>query len=50
MLQINIMRVYVMNRYEIIFESLQNMVDSGDLTLEEANKMNDAAYAHLATE
>lgn len=39
-----------MNKYEIIFESLQDMVNSGDLTLEQANEINDLAYEKYVIE
>lgn len=33
-----------MSKYDIIFEELQNKVDSGELTVEDAQVLNDVAY------
>lgn len=33
-----------MSKYEQIVEALQNKVDNGELTLEDANRLNDLAY------
>lgn len=33
-----------MSKYDIIFEALQERVNSGELTIDEANKINDIAY------
>ena len=33
-----------MTKYDIIFEALQDQVESGDLTVETAEYLNDIAY------
>ena len=39
-----------MSKYDIIFEKLQDKVDSGELTIEDAQILNDAAYEKYVTE
>lgn len=39
-----------MSRYELIAEALQEKVNLGELTLEEANKINDLAYSKYVEE
>lgn len=39
-----------MTRYEKIFESLQEKVNSGEMTFEEAEELNDIAFEKYATE
>ena len=39
-----------MNKYEIIFNTLQKKVDNGELTLEKASEINDLAYEKYVTE
>lgn len=39
-----------MNKYEIIFSTLQKRVDNGELTLEKASEINDLAYEKYVTE
>lgn len=39
-----------MNKYEIIFESLQEKVTSGELTIEQAEELNDTAYQKYVVE
>ena len=39
-----------MTKYEIIFETLQDKVNSGELTIEEAEVLNDLAYEKYVTE
>ena len=39
-----------MTKYEIIYEELQSRVDKGELTVEQAEVLNDLAYDKYATE
>ena len=39
-----------MNKYDIIFEALQEKLENGELTMEEAETLNDAAYNRYVTE
>lgn len=39
-----------MNRYEMIFDAIQEKVNSGELSLEKANEVNDLAYDKYVTE
>ena len=39
-----------MNKYDIIFEALQEKLENGELTMEEAEALNDAAYNRYVTE
>ena len=39
-----------MDKYEVIFESLQERVNKGELTMEQAERLNDMAYAKYVTE
>lgn len=39
-----------MDKYEVIFESLQERVNKGELTMEQAERLNDLAYTKYVTE
>ena len=39
-----------MNKYDLIFEAVQEFLDNGDITLEEAEFLNDYAYKRYITE
>lgn len=39
-----------MTKYELIAEALQDKVNSGELTLEDANRLNDLAYTKYVIE
>ena len=42
--------VFIMDRYDLIVEELQRRIDAGELSLEDANKINDEAFAKYVGE